>query len=301
MFVPDPVIKVAVNPLKRSDADKMAKALQRFRREDPTFHVTSDAETNEILIAGMGELHLEIYIERIRREYGVALEVGPPKVSYREAPTISAEFDYKHKKQTGGAGQYAHIVGRLEPQPADAEESFLFEESITGGRIPKQYIPSVEKGFRDMLAHGPVAKFPVVHLKVVLEDGSYHDVDSSDRAFQTAARDCFRAIFPRTKPVLLEPIMNVEVEAPEAFQGSIVGDLTSRRAIITSTDIRDGVATIKGELPLAETFGYATDLRSMTQGRGVFVLEPAFYRKTPAGIQEQIIADKRQDELVGTR
>ncbi|MFM7843883.1 MAG: elongation factor G, partial [Planctomycetota bacterium] len=207
MFVPEPVIKVAVEPASRADADKLAKALQRFRKEDPTFRVFNDEETKEILIAGMGELHLEIYVERIRREYKVELQVGAPKVSYREAPTRIAEFNYKHKKQTGGSGQYGHIVGRIEPLPEDSAEDFIFEEKIVGGRIPKEYIPSIEKGLRESIIKGPVAEFPVVKTKVVVEDGSYHDVDSSDRAFQTCARDCFRLTFPEAKPALLEPIM----------------------------------------------------------------------------------------------
>ncbi|MCA9201446.1 MAG: elongation factor G, partial [Planctomycetales bacterium] len=219
MFVPEPVIKIAVSPTSRSEADKMGKALQRFRKEDPTFRVFNDEETGEIVLAGMGELHLDIYIERMRREYGVEVEVGAPKVSYRESPTQVAEYNYKHKKQTGGSGQYGHVVGKFEPLPHDAEEMFVFEEKIVGGRIPKQYIPSVEKGYRNCLDKGPLAQFPVVGLKITLEDGSYHEVDSSDRAFMIAAQDCFRETFPRTKPVLLEPIMRVEIECPENFQG----------------------------------------------------------------------------------
>jgi elongation factor G len=302
MFVPEPVIKVAVQPSSRSDSDKMGKALQRFRREDPTFRVFNDEETGEVLIAGMGELHLEIYVERIRREYKVELEVGAPKVSYREAPTKVTEFNYKHKKQTGGSGQYAHIVGRIEPLPEDAPESFEFEEKIVGGRIPKNYIPSIEKGLRESLHKGPVAEYPVVNTKVIVEDGSYHDVDSSDRAFQTCARDMFRLTFPATKPVLLEPIMKVEIECPENFQGTITGDLTSRRGIITGSEMRDGTCAITAEVPLAETFGYATDIRSMSQGQGTFSMELACYRKVPASIQEEIVAEKKkQAQLVGSR
>lgn len=300
MFVPEPVIKVSVTPVSRADADKMGKALARFRKEDPTFRVFNDEETNEILIAGMGELHLEIYVERIRREYKVELEVGPPKVSYREAPTRVAEFNYKHKKQTGGSGQYAHIVGRLEPLPADSEETFVFEEEVVGGRIPKNFIPSIEKGFRDSLIKGPVAEYPVVGVKAILTDGSYHDVDSSDRAFQTCARDCFRETFKQTKPALLEPIMKLEIEVPQNDQGSVVGDVTSRRGIIMSTDTRDGVAAITAEVPLAETFGYSTDIRSMTKGQGTFTMELALYRKVPASIQEDLVAEKKK-VLVGAR
>jgi elongation factor G len=301
MFVPKPVIKVAVTPVSRADADKMSKALQRFRKEDPTFNVFNDEETSETIIAGMGELHLDIYVERIRREYKVELEVGAPKVSYRESPTRKAEWNYKHKKQTGGSGQYAHIVGYFEPiVEGETEETFIFEDEVTGGRIPKNFIPSIEKGFRSILGKGPLAEYPVVGLKVVVEDGSYHEVDSSDRAFQTAAEGCFREHFKDTKPALLEPIMKVEIECPENFQGPITGDLISRRGMIVNTDMRDGITNILAEVPLAETFGYATDIRSMSQGQGTFTMELLCYRKVPASVQEDIIAEKKK-VLVGAR
>ncbi len=300
MFVPDPVIKIAVNPVNRGDGDKMGKALQRFRKEDPTFRVFSDEETKEILISGMGELHLEVYIERIRREYGVDIEVGAPKVSYRESPTKAVEFNYKHKKQSGGSGQFAHIVGKLSPIESDSEDSFEFEEHIVGGRIPKQYIPAIEKGFRDILGKGPVAEYPVVGTRIDLDDGSFHEVDSSEKAFYTCAQGCFREYFKQAAPKLLEPIMNVEIECPESFQGSVVGDITKRRGIMTSNDIIEGSSVIKAEIPLAETFGYATDLRSMTQGQGTFSMELASYRQTPSNIQEEIIEAKKQ-QLVGAK
>lgn len=301
MFVPDPVIKIAVEPKSRSDGDKMGKALQRFRKEDPTFRVFTDEETNEILISGMGELHLDVYIERIRREYGVEIEVGAPKVSYRESPTKAIEFDYKHKKQTGGSGQYAHIKGRLSPIESDSEDSFVFEEHVVGGRIPKQYIPAVEKGFRDSLGKGPVAEYPVVGTRIDLEDGSYHEVDSSEKAFYTCAQGCFREYFKQAGPKLLEPIMNMEIECPEHFQGTVVGDIIRRRGIMTSTDIIEGNSIIKAEIPLAETFGYATDLRSMTQGQGTFTMELATYRQVPSNIQDEIIEEKKKQQLVGAR
>jgi elongation factor G len=294
MFVPEPVIRVAVSPENRADADKLSKALTRFRREDPTFRVQTDEETAEILIAGMGELHLEIYLERIRREYKIGVTAGAPKVSYRESPTQAVEFDYRHKKQTGGAGQFAHIVGRLEPQEEGFVEPFVFEDEVIGGRIPRQFIPSVEKGFRDVQGKGPVAGYPVVGIRIVLTDGSYHEVDSSDRAFQTAAQGCFRESFPRAKPVLLEPIMKIEAEAPPAYQGAITGDLTSRRGIIVGGDLREGLAKILAEVPLAETFGYATDLRSMTQGQGTFTMELLCYRRVPASIQEEIVKLRKE-------
>jgi elongation factor G len=296
MYVPEPVIKIAVQPKSRSDGDKMGKALQRFRKEDPTFQVATDEETNEILISGMGELHLEVYIERIRREYDVEIEVGAPKVSYRESPTKAVEFNYKHKKQTGGSGQYAHIVGKLSPLEATSEDSFEFEEHIVGGRIPKQYIPAIEKGFRDILDKGPLAEFPVVGTKIDLDDGSFHEVDSSEKAFYTAAQGCFREYFKQASPKLLEPIMKVEIECPEDFQGTVVGDIIKRRGIMNSNDIIDGNSVIIAEVPLAETFGYATDLRSMTQGQGTFTMELATYRETPSNIQEEIIEAKRKEK-----
>lgn len=301
MFIPEPVIKVAVSPASRADADKMAKALQRFRKEDPTFRVFTDEETNEILISGMGELHLDVYVERMKREYKVEVEVGAPKVSYRESPTREIEFNYKHKKQSGGSGQFAHIVGKLSPIESASEDSFTFEDSVVGGRIPKQYIPAVEKGFRDSLTKGPVAEYPVVGTKIELTDGSYHDVDSSEKAFYTAAQGCFREYFQKASPVLLEPIMNIEVECPESFQGPVVGDIISRRGLITNTDVRDGISVATAEVPLAETFGYATDLRSMTQGQGTFTMEFCKYSQVPSNIQQDIIEAKRKAQLVGAK
>lgn len=294
MFVPEPVIKVAVTPASRADADKMGKALARFRKEDPTFRVFNDEETSETIICGMGELHLDIYVERMRREYKVEVQVGAPKVSYREAPSEKVDFDYKHKKQTGGSGQFAHIKGSLSPIPSEGEAAFEFEEHIVGGRIPKQFIAPVEKGFRDSLGKGPLAEFPVVGVKIDLNDGSYHDVDSSERAFYICACDCFRQTMREAKPVLLEPIMKVEIECPENFNGPVVGDVISRRGLVTQTDARDGISYISCELPLAETFGYSTDLRSMTQGRGTFTMELATYRKTPMSVQEEVIAEKKR-------
>ena len=300
MFVPEPVIKVAVTPASRADADKMGKALARFRKEDPTFRVFNDEETSETIICGMGELHLDIYVERMRREYKVEVNVGAPKVSYREAPSEKVDFDYKHKKQSGGSGQFAHIKGTLSPIPSEGEAAFEFEEHIVGGRIPKQFVPPVEKGFRDSLSKGPLAEFPVVGVRIDLNDGSYHDVDSSERAFYICACDCFRQTMREAKPVLLEPIMKVEIECPENFNGPVVGDVISRRGLVTQTDARDGISYISCELPLAETFGYSTDLRSMTQGRGTFTMELATYRKTPMSVQEEVIAEKKR-QLAASR
>ena len=307
MYIPDPVIKVAVTPKDRSGGDKLGKALQRFRKEDPTFQVSTDEETGEVIMAGMGELHLDVYIERIRREYSIEVEVGAPKVSYRETPTKKAEFNYKHKKQSGGSGQFAHVVGYLEPleMEDDAEEVFVFEEKIVSGRIPKQYIPAVEKGLRSSILKGTLAEYPVVGLKAFLGDGSYHDVDSSEMAFQICARGMFKEYMPKTKPVILEPVMKVEIETPEQFQGGIVGDLTSRRGIMEATDMQpDGSVKILCEVPLSETFGYATDLRSMTQGQGTFTMELRGYRQVPKSVQEEVIEDRRKQKeakLVGAK
>jgi elongation factor G len=301
MFVPEPVIKMAITPTQRDGLDKLGKALQRFTREDPTFRVATDEETGETLIAGMGELHLDIYVERIKREYKVEVTVGAPKVSYREAPTKGTAYDYKHKKQTGGSGQYAHIIGHLEPLPEDATENFVFEDAVVGGRVPREYIPSVEKGFLAVLNKGPIAGFPIVGVKATLEDGSYHDVDSSDMAFQVCARAGFREAFLNTKPVLLEPIMKMEVEVPADFQGAVTGELNKRRGLIISTETVSNTSTIVAEVPLAETFGYSTDLRSMTQGQGVFTMEFSKYKPTPGNIQKEIVEERKKAELAASK
>ena len=289
IYAAEPVIDLAVAPNKRGDQDKLSKALNRFMREDPTFRVHVDKETSETIISGMGELHLEIYVERIRREYKVDCTVGMPKVSYREAPTKVTPFDYKHRKQTGGSGQYAHIKGTLEPMPEDSTEQFIFENDVTGGRIPSEYIPSVEKGFRDSLHKGPVAGYEVLGVKMILTDGSYHDVDSSDMAFQICARDCFRETFKKADPVLLEPIMKVEVEVPTEFLGPVQGAVSSKRGQILNTEGRGQFSVIYAEVPLSEMFGYSNDLRSMTQGKGSFSMEFLKYQKLPARYQEEVV------------
>jgi elongation factor G len=238
----------------------------------------------------MGELHLEVYVERMRREYKANVIVGQPKVQYREAPTVETPFNYKHKKQTGGAGQYAHVVGRLVPMEPNGETPYEFENDVTGGRVPTEYIPSVDKGFQMARAQGPLAGFEVVGVKMVLEDGSSHAVDSSDMAFQICARAAFRQVVREAKPVLLEPIMAVEVEVPGEFQGGVTGDLASRRGLITDSEAKGNVVIVKAEVPLANMFGYSTDVRSMTQGRGNFTMEFACYRRTPQSVQEEVIA-----------
>jgi elongation factor G len=289
IYAAEPVIDLSIQPNKRADYDKLAKALHRFMREDPTFRVHVDQETSETIISGMGELHLEIYVERIRREYKVDCTVGAPKVSYREAPTKETPFNYKHRKQTGGSGQYAHIVGKMIPLDPQAPEPFVFENKVTGGRIPSEYIPSVEKGFRESLHKGPVAGYEVIGVQMRLEDGSYHDVDSSTMAFEICARDCFRETFRKADPVLLEPIMKVEVEIPTEFQGPVTGAISSKRGVVHGTESRSGYTVISAEVPLAEMFGYSNDLRSMTQGKGSFSMEFCKYQKLPSRFQEEIV------------
>ena len=296
IYAAEPVIDLAISPTKRVDQDKLSKALNRFMREDPTFRVHVDKETSETIISGMGELHLEIYVERIKREYKVECTVGMPKVSYREAPTKLTTYDYKHRKQTGGSGQYAHIKGFLEPLPEGSSEQFIFDNKVTGGRIPSEYIPSVEKGYRDSLSKGPIAGFEVLGVKMTLEDGSYHDVDSSDMAFQICARDCFRETFRRAEPVLLEPIMKVEIETPVEFQGPVTGTVSQKRGVVLGTEDRGGFAVIQGEIPLSEMFGYSNDLRSMTQGKGSFSMEFLKYQKLPARLQEEVIKKVQADK-----
>jgi len=299
MFVAEPVIKMSINPVSRDGMDRLAKALQRFRKEDPTFNVYTDEETSETVIAGMGELHLEIYVERIRREYKVDVEVSAPKVSYREAPTVAYQFDHKRKKQTGGSGQYGHIKGVMGPmtdeERAEAKGELLFLDKVVQGRIPKNFIPAVEKGVKTMMAKGPLAGFPVVNFRFELQDGSYHDVDSSDMAFQLTAQELMREEFGRMKPALLEPIMLVEIECPESFQGAVVGNISSRRGVMTSAETVGKTTKIIADVPLSETFGYSTDLRSMTQGQGTFTMEFSKYRPVPMSIQTEIIAERKRE------
>ncbi|MEZ6086230.1 MAG: elongation factor G [Phycisphaerae bacterium] len=292
----EPVISLAIRPAKNADRDKMSKALNRFLKEDPTFHVRFDEESGDTIISGMGELHLEVYVERVKREYGCTLDVDRPKVSYREAPTKTVEFNYKHKKQTGGSGQYAHVVGQLIPLDDTEAEDYLFENKVTGGRIPTEYIPSVDKGFQMARAKGPMAGFEIVKVKMVLQDGSSHAVDSSDMAFQICARDAFRETFLKSKPVLLEPIMKVEIETPNEFQGNVSGDVSSRRGYIVGTEVKPQMAIITAEVPLSGMFGYSTDLRSMSQGQATFSMEFLTYRPVPSNVQEDILTQIRKEK-----
>jgi elongation factor G len=264
----------------------MSKALGRFTKEDPTFHAGVDEETGETIIAGMGELHLEVYVERLRREYAADVETGKPQVAYREAVTVIAPFDYTHRKQTGGSGQYGRVVGRIEPSESG---EFEFENKVTGGNIPTEYISSVEKGFRAMLPKGPLVGFPIVGVRVVLEDGASHSVDSSDMAFQAAARAAFREVYPRAKPQVLEPLMKVAVETPVEFQGDVMGTLSQRRGIIIGTTEDQGFVRVEAEVPLADMFGYSTALRSATQGKAEFTMEFSRYAPAPVSIAQELM------------
>lgn len=294
IYVADPVIRLSVEPMKRDDADKLGKALDRFRREDPTFQVSSDEETGQTIIAGMGQLHLDVYIERIRREYKCECLIGEPRVAYRECPTKAVDFNHKHKKQTGGSGQYAHMKGRIEPMDTDGEEMYEFVDEVTGGRIPKEYIPSINHGFRQSLQKGPLCECEVVGVRAIVEDGSYHEVDSSEMAFKNAGRTCMRESLKKAGMALQEPIMKIEIEAPEEYQGPISGHLSSKRGIITSSEVREGTVVILAEVPLAEMFDYANELRSMTQGKGGFSMEFLKYRQVPKSIQEDVVTRRRE-------
>jgi elongation factor G len=285
MFVPDPVISLAIAPADNKSQINMSKALNRFTKEDPTFRCFVNDETKETIIEGMGELHLDVYVERMRREYKAEVTTGAPQVAYRETITRQAEFDYTHKKQTGGAGQFGRVTGYMEPDP---EAEFIFENRITGGAIPTQYIPACEKGFQHSMAKGPKMGFPVTGIRVVLVDGNSHAVDSSEMAFQAAARGAFQEAYAKAKPVIHEPIMRVVAETPTEFQGAVMGSLNQRRGMIVGTQEEGPLCAIEAQIPLAEMFGYTTVLRSLTQGKAQFTMEFASYRKVPEAIAEEI-------------
>lgn len=285
MHVPLPVISLSVKPKNNKSSENMAKALNRFCKEDPTFKTFVDPETNDTIIRGMGELHLDVYLERMRREYGVDIETGAPQVAYRESISQSVSFDYTHKKQTGGAGQFGKVTGVMEP---NYEGEFEFVNEVKGGNIPTEYIPSCEKGFRMCLEKGKLIGFPIVGVKIILQDGQYHPVDSSDMAFQQAAMGAFRENYSRCKPIILEPIMRVGVETPSEFQGAILGTINQRRGIVLSATEDRNFTVVEAEVPLSEMFGYSTVLRSATQGKAEFTMEFSQYKKVPETIAEQL-------------
>ena len=286
MHVPDPVIHLKIKAKDRKMQTNISKALNRFAKEDPTFKTRIDEESGETIISGMGELHLDVYVERMKREYGAEVETGAPQVAYREAISQRADFNYTHKTQTGGAGQFGRIAGYIEPMETG---DFEFVDEIVGGAIPREFVPSVEKGFRSMIKKGRLIGFPVTGIRVVVNDGSSHAVDSSDNAFQAAARGAFREVYHRARPQILEPLMKVSVEGPTEFQGACVRTIMQRRGIIVGTTESEGFARVDADVPLSEMFGYSTDLRSSTQGKAEFTMEFNRYVPVPAEVSKELI------------
>ena len=294
MNFPDPVIHVAIEPKTKADQEKLGIAIQRLAEEDPTFTVRLDDETGQTVIGGMGELHLDVLVDRMKREFHVEANVGAPMVAYRETIRKTVEeVEYTHKKQTGGSGQFAKVLVTFEPLPADAEEPYEFVNKITGGRIPREYIPSVDQGIREAMEGGVLAGYPLTGIKATLTDGAYHDVDSSEMAFKIAGNMVLREGARRAKPTLLEPIMAVEVRTPEEYMGDVMGDLSSRRGFIQSMDDVNGVKEVRAKVPLSEMFGYVGDLRSKTQGRAVYTMQFDSYDEVPRSVAEEIIAKTR--------
>jgi len=285
MFVPEPVISLSIEPKDQKSSDQMGKALNRFTKEDPTFRVHIDSESNQTIIRGMGELHLEVYIERMKREYKCEVTTGMPQVAYREAITQRADFNYTHKKQTGGSGQYGRVAGFMEPSE---EKNYEFVNSIKGGSIPNEFIPSCDKGFKEAIKRGSLIGLPIVNTKMTINDGASHPVDSSDIAFHLAAIGAFREAYEKAKPVILEPIMKVEVEGPNEFQGNIFASINQRRGMISSSS-EDGLfCKVEAEVPLSEMFGYSTVIRSLSQGKAEFTMEFLKYGKVPVSVSEQL-------------
>ncbi len=293
MYVPDAVISLTVNPKDHKAQANMSKALRRFTKEDPTFRVGADPETGETVISGMGELHLEVYIERMRREYAAQVDTSPPRVAYRETITKRVDFSYTHKKQTGGSGQYGRVAGHIEPY---ADGNYVFNDEIVGGSIPREFIPAVDKGFRSMLAKGALIGAPVTGISVTLNDGASHAVDSSDVAFQEAARGAWRDAYKKAGPHILEPLMKTAVEGPSEFQGGMVGLLMQRRGIVIGTTEGDGFCRVEADVPLSEMFGFSTALRSATQGKAEFTMEFSRYAPLPSALADELV-EKYQKEL----
>ena len=291
MFVPDPVMSLSIEPKEQKTAGNFTKALQKFRKEDPTFFVRRDEESAQTIISGMGELHLNIYVERMKREFNCEVNVGKPQVAYRETISQPVEYDYTHKKQTGGAGQFAKVVGTFTPLDENAEVNYEFVDKIVSGRIPKEYIPAVNKGFKEQMEKGPLIGFPIVGVKAVLSDGAFHDVDSSEMAFRICAMAAFREFYMKARPVALEPLMKLEVSCPEEFQGNVIGQINQRRGVIRGTETQEGFTTVEAEVPLMEMFEYSTELRSATQGKGEFTMEFSRYARTPRNIQETLVKE----------
>ncbi|NNE35893.1 MAG: elongation factor G, partial [Rhodothermales bacterium] len=288
MEFPEPVIRIAIEPKTKADSDKLGAGLQKLAEEDPTFRVSTDDETGQTLIAGMGELHLEIIVDRLKREFKVEANVGKPQVAYREAIRKTIDEHYTHKKQSGGRGQFAEIY--VEIGPSESGVGFEFIDEIKGGNIPREYIPSVAKGLESALTQGPLAGFPIEGVRARLYDGKYHNVDSDQLSFEIAGRMAFREASRKAKPVLMEPIMEVEVVTPEEYMGDVIGDLKSGRGRIQSMGQRNDVQVIKSLVPLSSMFGYSTDMRSITQGRALYSMQFDHYEEVPKSIADEVIA-----------
>jgi elongation factor G len=289
MFVPNAVISLAIAPKDKAGQSNFSKALNKFTKEDPTFRVHRDEESGQTIISGMGELHLEIYCERIKREYACEVVVGKPQVAFRETITKRGDFNYTHKKQTGGSGQFGKVCGYLEPLPADAVLSYEFVDNIVGGSIPREFIPACDKGFQEAIKEGRLIGFPIIGVRCVINDGNSHPVDSSEQAFKTASLMGFREGYEKAGPVILEPLMKLETQAPEEFQGTVMGQINQRRGVILNSTNNEGYTIIEAEVPLNEMFGYSTDLRSATQGKGEFTMEFLRYSAVPKMVQEEMI------------
>jgi len=298
MYVPNPVISMAIEPKNKQDAANMAKALNRFTKEDPTFQTYVDPESNQTIIKGMGELHLEVYIERMRREYKCDVNVSQPEVAYRESISQRADFNYTHKKQTGGSGQYGRVAGFMEPL---ADKDYEFVDSIKGGAIPNEYIPSCDKGFKRAMERGSLIGAPVVGVKITINDGQYHPVDSNDNAFQTAAIGAFREGYAKAKPSILEPVMKVQIAGPTEFQGNMFGLINQRRGVIIDSTDENGTSTVNAEVPLSEMFGFSTILRSSTQGKAEFTMEFEKYAKVPNAVADTLIKEYAAKRAAGNK
>ncbi len=294
--VPDPVISLSIKPADSVDEAALSKALRRFTKEDPTFQTNVDEESGDTVISGMGELHLDVYLERMRREYGVQVLTSPPRVAYRETISRTSSFDYTHKKQTGGAGQFGRVMGQLEPME---EGDFEFVDKVTGGAIPRQFIPSVKKGFEEAIKKGPLMGAPMVQVRVLLEDGRHHPVDSKEVAFSEAAKGAWRQSVSKAGPQILEPVMRVSVESPPEFAGSVLAGLSQRRGVIAGQQEEDGLSRIEAEVPLAQMWGYATALRSATEGKASFTMEFAKYQIVPQNVAEELMEQARRDKAAG--
>ena len=298
MYVPEPVISLSITPKDKQAAMQLSKALNRFTKEDPTFQTFTDPESNETIIKGMGELHLAVYVERMKREYNCEVVTGQPQVAYRESITARGDFNYTHKKQTGGSGQYGRVAGFMEP---DSEKDYEFIDAIKGGAIPNEYIPSCDKGFQKAMKEGSLIGAQIVGVKITINDGQYHPVDSSDNAFQIAAIGAFREGYMKAKPVILEPIMKVQIAAPNEFQGNVFGLINQRRGIIGETTDENNTSVVNAEVPLSEMFGFSTILRSSTQGKGEFTMEFEKYGKVPNAVAEELIKKHQEERAKGNK